>query len=231
MINKIKITIICFFSVLQSFGQSFNVPHDTIYSYVRGSDNIHNDITSLSEDTIQIQWRVISHNFTTEWGENIGICDNNSCYTNTNNVLLDGNTFTTAKIKPFGFCNFYLLLGFFGVSSGTHFLTVEFKQDTTTTNATWVVRKIATNLNSQDLASSGISLYPNPAKNVLYISSNSSSSKFVEIYNLSGQRIVKKNLIEQPSELSIGDLSPGLYFANFSDLEGNLLFSEKFVIN
>ncbi len=230
MKTKIKLTIICFFSIIQSYGQSFNVPYDTIYSYVRGTDNIHNDITSLSKDTIQIQWRVISHNFTSEWGENIGICDNNSCYTNTNNILLDGNSYTTAKINPFGFCNFYLLLAFFGVSPGTHFITVEFKQNTTVTKATWVVRKIATNLNSQVLASSGITLYPNPANNVLYISSNSSSSKFVEIYNLSGQSIVKKNLIEQTSELSISDLSPGLYFANFSDLEGNFLFSEKFVI-
>lgn len=59
----------------------------------------------------------------------------------------------------------------------------------------------------------GITIYPNPSKNLIYIDSNSSSFT-VSIFSLNGEFLIKKNI---KTQIDISDLNKGVYFVELSN--------------
>ena len=64
-----------------------------------------------------------------------------------------------------------------------------------------------------------VTLFPNPARSVVYVStgtdSNNSCSS-IAIYNLQGQLLLTKQLVNSTTGVDITDLKPGIYFVRFS---------------
>ncbi len=71
-----------------------------------------------------------------------------------------------------------------------------------------------------------ISIYPNPAKNLLYIDCGENGGD-VEIFNSKGQKIAKECLTENLMVFPTDGLAPGLYFVKVTKL--GKVFSDKFV--
>ena len=61
-----------------------------------------------------------------------------------------------------------------------------------------------------EITATAVKLYPNPANDVLFISSDAKRSK-VEVFNLLGQSVMSKNINSKQSELNISDLDAGMY--------------------
>jgi hypothetical protein len=57
----------------------------------------------------------------------------------------------------------------------------------------------------------GLSIYPNPANELLYFESAEVISK-IEIYDMKGARVISKNEGSQQTQINISNLQPGLYF-------------------
>lgn len=76
-----------------------------------------------------------------------------------------------------------------------------------------------------DIGEIEISIYPNPAHNIINISSNLNIEE-VQIYNIAGQKICFQR---NPSlnQLNVSDLSPGVYFMNIL-VNGNII-TKKFI--
>ncbi|MBI1306554.1 MAG: T9SS type A sorting domain-containing protein [Bacteroidetes bacterium] len=72
-----------------------------------------------------------------------------------------------------------------------------------------------------------ISIYPNPATDVLHIRSIS-QFKLLEITNYSGQLVIKQDFPEP--EINVSSLAPGIYLLKLEDTNG-FIQTEKFVVN
>lgn len=66
-----------------------------------------------------------------------------------------------------------------------------------------------------------ISVYPNPANNILNITLNSLVFNSFKIYSVTGQTILKGELVSGQSYLDISDLSTGLYMLNLSGVQSS----------
>lgn len=231
-----KIKAIFIFSLVSlqysTFGQSFKVPHDSIFSYISRNENIHNDVINLTNDTIKIDWKVIASDFPQTWYENIGICDNVSCYSNENNVLLSGTSFTTSDIFPFDTCNFYLMLNLFSAPPGTHFLTVQFKRNLEMKNATWMVSRNITGVTSVFKTQNQVNIYPNPSNGEINIFSNSSEAHYFDLIDIFGKLLFQENLKEGVNPpINIDNLSKGFYFVKIYNKAGYIISTQNVVIN
>jgi len=61
-----------------------------------------------------------------------------------------------------------------------------------------------------EITATAVKLYPNPANDILFISSDAKLSK-VEVFNLLGQSVMSKTINSKQSELNISDLDAGMY--------------------
>lgn len=73
---------------------------------------------------------------------------------------------------------------------------------------------------NQDLTTDGIGFYPNPVSNgKIYITSKSSEDKEVTIFDVLGKKVLQ--VIVSSKELSIGNLSPGVYIIQIKEEEAS----------
>jgi hypothetical protein len=67
-------------------------------------------------------------------------------------------------------------------------------------------------------------VYPNPAKEELFISINnlnSSTTSYLEIYNIAGQKMMDQSITQQATKVDLSSLSKGLYLLKMN-VEGTV---------
>lgn len=75
-----------------------------------------------------------------------------------------------------------------------------------------------------------IEVYPNPVSNVLNIKNENPSAVIFSIYDVNGKLIQTINLKNTITELSVKDLSNGMYFYQVTDNEGSVLKTDKLTV-
>jgi len=85
--------------------------------------------------------------------------------------------------------------------------------------------------NNEFVTSNGdITIYPNPAKEVLNIDSNEGQIMSVDVFSLSGKKVIsQKKLNTQYYSIDLESLPKGIYFINL--LINNLTYNRKFIID
>ncbi len=75
-----------------------------------------------------------------------------------------------------------------------------------------------------------LALFPNPVRQqlTLYVA-NYDKQKVVEIYNISGQRVMRLNAMDNAMTLDVSKLKSGMYLLRVSSVEGRLISQEKFI--
>ncbi len=75
-----------------------------------------------------------------------------------------------------------------------------------------------------------LALFPNPVRQqlTLYVA-NYDKQKVVEIYNISGQRVMNLNAMENAMTLDVSKLKSGMYLLRVSSVDGKLISQEKFI--
>ena len=75
-----------------------------------------------------------------------------------------------------------------------------------------------------------LALFPNPVRHqlTLYVA-NYDKQKVVEIYNISGQRVMRLNVMDNAMTLDVSKLKSGMYLLRVSSVEGRLISQEKFI--
>jgi hypothetical protein len=72
-----------------------------------------------------------------------------------------------------------------------------------------------------------ITLFPNPAREVLYVSSKNDNIKGIEVFNLNGQLM---NKAENSNVIRIKNLLPGVYFVRITDAS-NYIVTRKIIVD
>lgn len=87
-------------------------------------------------------------------------------------------------------------------------------------SATVVAQESKSSLRVQANSIEGLSFYPNPVSTgKIYITSNSSDDKEITIFDVLGKKVLQ--MILSGRELSIGNLSPGVYIIKFKEGESS----------
>lgn len=81
-----------------------------------------------------------------------------------------------------------------------------------------LVQLTITGLHANEFENAAFKLYPNPAKDMLYLSSEKNITKYV-LYTANGQVIKEKEVDATDSAINVSDLTPGVYYMK--------LFSEE----
>lgn len=74
---------------------------------------------------------------------------------------------------------------------------------------------------------SKISIYPNPARDVLYI--QTFAKIFIEMFDIHGKQILNRNIIND-EKIDISALHAGTYFFRIKDLDTQAMISETIII-
>lgn len=98
--------------------------------------------------------------------------------------------------------------------------------DTAGSNAGQVRIFENTSLANTDFNDSSLSIYPNPARDIVNFSSTKTIEK-ITIYNVLGQEVVRKGIFNNSFSIDISHLSSGTYFAKLS--ENNAPKTIKFI--
>jgi hypothetical protein len=134
-----------------------------------------------------------------------------------NRLYLSGATLSTFSANDFEFQEFD------NVSSTDHFQDNNLMVQNS--SPSWGAMFDITNININSLksqfANSSLKIFPNPTRNVIYISSDSSIEK-IEIFDLCGKSLVNKNnLSEKVVTIDLNELKSGYYLISVQDLNNN----------
>ena len=78
----------------------------------------------------------------------------------------------------------------------------------------------------EDIVNDQVSVYPNPANSVIHIEGIDEGSS-ISMYDITGRKVMQH---PYSNEISIGNLSCGLYLLNITTAEGNVI-SKKIMVN
>jgi len=73
-------------------------------------------------------------------------------------------------------------------------------------------------------------LYPNPAQNNITIATKLINNSQIKIYDVTGKLVASEQFNKASITLSVSNFNNGLYFYNINDVNGNVLYSNKFVV-
>ena len=134
--------------------------------------------------------------------------DNIITYHETANAAENGNSIITAPEE-------------YTTTSQTIYYRIENNEECFTTGDFNII--VNTTASTQESNKNNINIYPNPVKEILYIS-NSSQIINISIYNILGQKVIEQNSNTNNTQLNIQRLTEGVYMVKIKSLEGDKLF-------
>jgi hypothetical protein len=99
-----------------------------------------------------------------------------------------------------------------------------------TTTAEVVVNVSAWPAGIGQIGESRTSIYPNPASNKLYITTNNQSISELRIYDMLGNVMRSENISTGTSSIDLTGFSNGLYIVQFSSADGKMVNSSRFTV-
>lgn len=236
-IHSFIILFVAMSMLTQANAQSFTFEADTMsLTFPSDNVNLYNKVTNVSSANIKLEWKVKNHDFPATWATpgSLGICDNNQCYDNANNQLLNGTTFTSVDYIPNEVSDFHLqMIGYTqaSVPPGSHFITVNVKEQggTYEHDITFIFHKWNTNVSGINKATEDVVLYPNPARSELNVTYNKNLSvKNLAIYNLLGKQVSNYRVSGSSAKLDIEKIPSGIYFIRLMDNSGRVVATRRF---
>lgn len=96
------------------------------------------------------------------------------------------------------------------------------------TQSNYISQTNLTTASTDELTASQISMYPNPAKNLLTVENTSSEAISIEIYDLRGAKLKTETIQSGKSQLSVSDLNSGAYIVKY--ISKDIIYTEKLSI-
>ncbi|MBL7683147.1 MAG: T9SS type A sorting domain-containing protein [Flavipsychrobacter sp.] len=196
---------------------------------------VTNTLTNTSGGTIQVDWKILSHNIPTTgsntWYVNFGLCDNKLCYDNS--ILSGAVTQTTFDIPAAGNMPFYISYTNAIASAttfGPYYVSVELSQGSNKDTATFIMNKWTTGIsNTATKNADNIVVYPNPAGddvNVVFTGMN--EVKTIGIYNLIGKMVSVYKVSGTSANMNVANVPSGIYLIRLMDNQGHVVATRKF---
>lgn len=220
-------------------GQNFSTAHDTVYATVSGIATVADNITNRTGSNVAISWHVLNAtDLPSDWltSAAFGICDNVNCRGNAGGQLWNGTSglsfnstyYPNSAHDSAG--NFSLSLDFSSATTlGTHWVTVQITDGTTTKNETYVLTKVATAVPAVTANETNVVLYPNPANDEINLVYDANADvKNIAVYNIIGKLMTVYKVSGNSANLNLGNVPSGIYFARLVNANGQVVATRKF---
>jgi len=107
---------------------------------------------------------------------------------------------------------------------------MDYEANGTVNNVDWQKSPPTVGVTEQTTTFSGVSLYPNPAKNEITIETKLTNNNSIKILDVTGKLVSNNSFKTNKITLSVSNLDNGIYFYNILDVSGNVSHSNKFVV-
>lgn len=237
-------TIVVAGSTVPAFAQDYSVFANPVDSTTGGTPvktpemegypyiELANHLTNITQSPVVIKWKVISVQIPSDW-KVVGICDNNTCYSD--DAVINGVSEPppTQAIVPGGQSLFDLrMYAPYTASNGTG--TVKIRTNTLSQVDTliFIVNKTPTGISIIQADDKRVSLYPNPATNNLHIVADKAlNAKSISIVSINGAQAmnIAVKAGTETTDVNINSLATGNYMVRINDASGNVITTRKFV--
>lgn len=216
-----------------SFGQvkaqSFTLAHDTSSAFTGASADVHNTVTNLTTNQLQMSWKMTNSSIASGWVVS-GVCDINLCYNWTGDVEM-GIT-KNCSINPSSNMDFKVQYNATGGAMGsTSFITFRYVDVNTgqSKNATFIATKVPTGVVNVTKVEDDIVLYPNPAKDDINVIFDADADvRNIAVYNLIGKVVSIYKVNGNSAKLNASNIPSGIYFVRLLDGQGRVIATRKF---
>jgi hypothetical protein len=229
------------FSAAVTNAQNFTIAHDTVSANVVTIAAVVDPITNRTGSSLPVSWHVIATDFPSDWltASAFGICDNNLCRGNSAGTLWNGSTGTTynstyyANTTHDSAANFSLSLDFTSATTlGTHWVTIQITDGTTTKTETFLINKLPASAASVPAvmgSETSVMLYPNPATNEINVVYDANVDvKNIAVYNIIGKLMTVYKVTGASANLNLENTPAGIYFARLVNANGQVVATRKF---
>ena len=209
-------------------GTPVKTPEMENYPYIE----LVNHLTNITNSPISINWKVVSVSIPNDW-KVVGMCDNNTCYSD--ELILNGTNTPppTSPIAPAGNSLFDLRI-YVPVTgtSGTGIVKARTNTLGQADTLVFIVNKTGTSVSTIKLDDKRVSLYPNPATGILqvFVDKNLGANS-ISIMNITGAQslVAAAAKGKEVTHLDIHALAAGMYTVRINDVNGNTITTRKFV--
>ncbi len=239
--KKFLLMLACFAGAYSGRAQVFTVPYDTVKATYSGTGimTLHDNITNTTANNITVEWKVTACTFPNPaWITDtaFAICDVESCYGNIGGALTNGNLHTpvygaNATHDSVGDFHLQLDLGWPSAANynGVYYTVVNLKSGSYSKNIVFQIGKYAQSVGTTGKKDDDVVLYPNPAKNNLYLAyTGNAVIKTITIHNLIGKLVCSFNTTGNNVQLDIADMPAGVYYLRLNNAEGQLVATRRF---
>jgi hypothetical protein len=216
-------------SLGQVKAQSFSLAHDTTTAFTGTSADVHNTVTNLTTNQLQMSWKMSNSSIANGWVVS-GVCDINLCYNWTGDVEM-GIT-KNCSINPSSNMDFKVQYNATGGAVGSSsFITFRFVDVNTglLKNATFIATKVPAGVVNVTKVDDNIVLYPNPASDDLNVIFDPNADvKNIAVYNLIGKIVSIYKVNGNSAKLNVSNIPSGIYFVRLLDGQGRVIATRKF---
>ena len=228
----------CFFSALLLAGTSFAASAQSNYTFLNGKEatevaknhedeiSVHIKLRNNTPDTLELTWVMLQNGFTGNDWTMVALCDPYLCH---NNIPTTFNPPFYANTAGDSVSEFKLLATATpnAKTSQMKIVVWESGKENQKDTLTFTIDTRALGVNSTISPRAEIAnVYPNPAQKILNFDVEYLSNNQVEIYTLSGQKLISTHLSGATKSVNIESLPKGLYIAKLQDKYGNVKISK-----
>ena len=112
------------------------------------------------------------------------------------------------------------------VTPGVYTITVTATLGASVVSRTFTLT-VVSYLSTVDFVKNNITIYPNPAKNLITIKGDFNGLENITILNLLGQKVMEKTLISNEEKIDVSSLSNGVYTIYFNNIKAGRKFIKE----
>lgn len=216
-------------NINSAVAQSFTLAHDTTSAFTGSTVDVHNTITNVTGNSINMTWRIVTSATTLAPGWLVsGVCDNNSCYPWAGDVS-NGNALS-CSISGMSSMDGKVQYDATAAANGTvSWVTIRYTEGTSSKFATFIATKVPTGINTVVKSDDNVVLYPNPAKDDLNVVFDMDADvKNIAVYNLIGKAVSIYKVNGNSAKLNVSNIPSGIYFVRLLDGQGRIVATRKF---
>ena len=196
--------------------QSLNIEWDTVYIMPVDGQIVNGYVTlsNQTSDSIDVEWEVIENTINPNWF--IQFCDFAECATNEFEPIPNSRR---GDLEPGYDDSWYVGINPNGypIEGGVWTIVIHNHTAQTTDTVTWLIDNQTSSNELKEKVSYKISLYPNPASNLINIKNPDARHLNFRILDVAGKELKNGRVTRDHEPITIDALPAGMYFVAVTD--------------
>jgi hypothetical protein len=227
MISKFLLSVVALLATIEvAVAQSFsNTPNDTVNKagLMEDLETLSIQQLNTSSDTIILKWEKVSVSIPTSW--EASVCDNSICYA----TLVDSGMMNPVAPRKYGLLLLHITPRIDDGIATIRYAVWDIKNPSLKDTLTYILSVNKLSGVVEPINTYNFSIFPNPAKEYINITSNVLSGFHFSIADAAGKEVAKGFSKTNTHTINMENLANGLYFISFST-KNTLISTQKMIV-